>query len=80
MGFYLKGDWLPNEKLARISAAKEACVRLWKAAELDDHFVPIKRNYESDETDEDGDEVEHTGSACMGTSYAYPRKVRRILS
>eukprot|EP00795_Rhopilema_esculentum_P002763 gene2763-983_t len=71
----IEGDWLPTEKLARISAAKEACVRLWKAKELDDYFVPIKRNYESDETDEDEDEVVHAGSACMSTPFVYQRKI-----
>eukprot|EP00116_Pleurobrachia_bachei_P000526 sb/3460788/ len=44
----IKGDRMPNKKLAKMSAARNALWALWEAGELSDVFLPIFRQKESD--------------------------------
>lgn len=64
---------MPTERLARISAAQEACIRLYEMGELDDHFVPISHSDASD--DEEDDEETSIEAGEKETRHVYKRKV-----
>ena len=68
---------MPTRKLARVSAAQKACIRLHNIGELDDNFVPISRN-DASEDEEDDDDYGTTdgGNGKKTVRHIYERKVR----
>lgn len=69
---------MPTRKLARISAAQKACIRLHEIGELDDNFVPVSHTSEDEEDDEDYSTTDEKNDSGIKTGRNfYERKVRR---
>ena len=72
---------MPEKKLAKKCAAQKACIRLYEIGELNDHFLPIERNDDSDSdndddvTDEGNQGGEHGKEGSKKAKDIYPRKV-----
>ena len=68
---------MPTRRLARISAAHKACIRLHQIGELDDHLLPISYSETSEDDDDDHEDSIDTDAktgARQGQN-VYERKV-----
>ena len=73
---------MPSERLARISAAHKACIRLHKIGELDDHLLPISYSETSEDEDNDHEDSADADRKTGGKprQNVCERKVETILS
>ncbi len=69
---------MPTKRLAKMSAAQQACIQLYLHGELDENFLPWKDVSSSESSEDEEEQESEPGAAKAGTRKArktYPRKV-----